>query len=203
MSTRMHFFSLTSIDPIRDALASNDDELLEAVIRREEARVRKFYDDDIDDDDLEEELEAIREGAESMIMCDAPPEEEPGCWNKVIENLAEHFQLEPERLPVEDWKQAYTWEPYRSSVANQITPESRRSLEHLGNGRPLRGSRIDYDGCVFGWLSADEVKELYQSLSKLDKSSVKDKDRQQFHDELVSCLKTTSERNAVLFLAAH
>src|SRR5262245_19366004 len=100
MSTRMHFVSITSIAPIRDAIASNDAELVEAVVSREESKVREYYDNDIDDDDLEEELESIREGAESMIMCDAPPTAEPGCWNYVIENLADHFNLHPQRLPL-------------------------------------------------------------------------------------------------------
>jgi hypothetical protein len=88
-------------------------------------------------------------------------------------------------------------------VADQITPQSLGNLEHLEMGRPLKGEKIDYDGCVFGWLTADENNELYDSLSKVDRSTLKDENLQQFHDELVTCLKTASERKALLFMAAH
>ena len=202
MSTRMHFVSLSSLDPVRDAIASNDDELVEAAVRREEALLREDYDDDeeFEDDEL---LDDFREYAESMIMCDSPPDEEPRTGTMSLNGWPSICRWHRKGWRMEDWKQAYTWEPYRASVAAHITPQSRRSLEFLDEGRPLKGSRIDYDGCVFSWLSADEVKELHQSLSKLDKSLIRDADSQQFHEELVDCLKSTSERNAVLFMAAH
>ncbi|HEY7152407.1 MAG TPA: hypothetical protein VH575_00465 [Gemmataceae bacterium] len=203
MSTRTHFVSITSIDPIREAVASNDDALVDAVMTQYTNQLRKEYDDEeeIDNDELEE----FREYVESMILCPSPPEKEPGCWNYVIELLAKHFKLKPDdKLPFnDDWKHYHVWEAYRALVAAHITPESDKSLKYLENGRPLKGSRIDHDGCVFGWLAPDEVKELYRSLSQLDKAVITDEDLLEFHDGLVKSLKIISKRNAVLLMAAH
>ncbi len=204
MSTRTHFVSIASIDPIRDAVASNDEALVEAVMTRYKKQLRKEYgeEEEIDDDDLEE----FREWVESMILCPSPPNEEPGCWNYAIELLAEHFKLKPDRrLPFsdEDWKHNQVWGDYRALVAAHITPASDKSLKYLEEGRPLKGSRLDYDGCVFGWLTPEEVKELYRSLSRLDKAVIPDEDLLDFHEGLVKSLKIISDRNAVLFMAAH
>jgi len=204
MSTRTRFVSITSIDPIREAVASNDDALVDIVMNRYTNQLRKEYDDEeeIDNDELEE----FREYVESMILCPSPPKKEPGCWNYVIELLAKHFKLKPDdKLPFneEDWKHYPVWESYRTLVAAHITPESDKSLKYMENGRPLKGSRIDHDGCVFGWLAPNEVKELYRSLSRLDEAVVTDEDLLDFHDGLVKSLKIISDRNSVLFMAAH
>jgi hypothetical protein len=203
MSTRTHFVSITSLDPIREAVASGDAALVEAVMTRYVNQLREGSDDDeeIDEDDLDE----IREWVEGMILCPSPPEEEPGCWNYVIELLAEHFDLKPDgNLPFnEGWKHSRVWGRYRALVAGHVTREADRSLKHLEEGRPLRGSRIDYDGCVFGWLAPEEVKELARSLSQLDRAVIADEDLLDFHDGLVRSLKIIGKRNAVLFMAAH
>lgn len=202
MSTRTHVVSITSLEPIRDAVASNDDALVDAVMKRYAADLQEEYDgEEPDEDDLEE----FQEYVESMIKCPKPPKEEPGCWNYVIELLAAHFNLglENDYSFNEGWKQYYVWEPYRRMLAGHITPDADTSLQHMENGRPLHGSRIDHDGCVFGWLAPNEVAALHDALSKIDSSLITDEDLVDFHETWVESLKAVRDRNAVLFMAAH
>jgi hypothetical protein len=204
MSTRTHFVSITSIDPIREAVASNDSALVDAVMTRYTNQLRKEYRDDEEIDNAE--LDEFREYVESMMLCPSPPKKEPGCWNYVIELLVKHFKLKPDdKLPFndDDWKHYQVWGDYRALVAAHITPESDKSLKYLEDGRPLKGSRIDHDGCVFGWLTPDEVEGLYRSLSQLDNVVITDEDLLDFHEGLVKSLKIISDRNSVLFMAAH
>ncbi len=203
MSTRAHLVSITSIDPIRDAVASNDVSLVESVLAIYEKELRS---EGYDEETVDYELEEYRENLESMILCRSPLKSEPGCWNYLIKLLAKHFKLKTsEKLPFNnhDWKHYHVWESYRPLVANHITPQSKKSLKHLEDGRPLKGSRIDHDGCAFGWLALDEVKELYHSLSQLDKALITDRDLLKFHDGLIKSLKIISDRNDALFMAAH
>lgn len=203
MSTRVHITAITSIEPIRDAVASGDDALVEAIMAQLESDVRGEESDEDEQDD--EEDEGYRGFVKSMIKCRKPPREEPGCWNYVIAALASHLNLAlDDDLPInDDWKHYHVWEPYRAAVAGHVTPQAAQSLKHLEEGRPLRGSRIDHDGCVFGWLAPDEVKELHRSLSSLDAGLFEDDDLAEFHEGLVESLKAIADRNATLFLAAH
>jgi hypothetical protein len=210
MSARTHFTSITTIEPIRDAVASGDDALVEALMDRHE---QEFGDEDEDENEGEgeeyeedEEDEEFREYVESMIKCPKPPRAEPGCWNYVITLLATHLGLEPDDdLPInEDWKHYHIWRKYRSAVTGRVTPEAAQSLAYLDDGRPLRGSKIDHDGCTFGWLAPEEVKALHRSLSALDGSLFDfDEYLAEFHEGLVDSLKAIADRNATLFMAAH
>jgi hypothetical protein len=208
MSTRMIFGSINSLDPIRDAVASGDKKLAEAVIALYEKEMRDEYGDDEEEDEEEEEDDEFHEYVESMILCRKPPKAEPGCWNYVMPLLAEHFKLKlNDNLPANDgWKQYYTWEPYRRLVADKLTPQSKQSLKYLEDGRPLKGTKIDHDGCMFAWLTPEEVKELHQSLSQVDLGPADEDDDDgmaEFHEVLVDTLKTVARRKAVLLLRAH
>jgi hypothetical protein len=203
MSTRTYFASISSIGPIRDAVASGDRSLVEAVM---DQYVRKFRADYGEQAPIDGgALRDFRGYVESMILCPSPPKAEPGCWNYVIKLLARHFDLAPDdNLPFnEGWTHYDAWEAYRALVAGHITPKAEQSLGHLENGRPLKGSRIDHDGCVFAWLAPDEVVELSGALSRLDSRVITDEDLVDFHETLVESLKTISERKAALFMAAH
>jgi hypothetical protein len=155
-------------------------------------------------EDVQEDIDERRSWAESMIMCKSPPRKEPGCWNYFVEDLAQILRLEPNRnLPFnEGWKHSYVWEPYFKIVKKNITRQSRKSLAHLDDGRPFRGKGIDYDGCLFGWLSADEVKELCQSLSKVDDALIADTEFVNFHGTLVESLRIVSSDSRDLFMGA-
>lgn len=198
MSTRDYFLSVTTIDPIRDAVASGDGAMVEAVVALRKKALKEEFGEDEDDPEF-------RKYAESMINCKSPLEAEPGCWNYVVEHLAMHLGLEPNAsLPFnEGWKHNYSWEPYRELVKRHVTPQSMTSLGYLDDGRPLRGTRIDHDGCLFAWLSADEVRELNDSLSRLDAAVISDDDLIDFHETLVESLQMISAESKALFMGAH
>lgn len=177
--------SISSIEPIRNAVASRDQALLEAVL-------------ELDDDDPV----LTREIAESMIMCSSPPEEEQGEWWYVIELLAEHFGLEPESLPGDDWKHLMVWDRYCDGTATHITQESRQYLTYLARGRPLQGKVVG-GGDIFAWIAAAEVEHLHGDLSALDSGLFAGEDLEDFHEELVKALHLTKERNAVLLMSAY
>ena len=202
MSTRDYFCSFTSIDPIRDAVGSGDDALVEAVVSLRTKALKDEFGDGFDEDADDPEF---RDYVESMIKCKSPPKKEPGCWNYVVEHLAKHLGLEPNLdLPFnEGWKHYDSWGPYRKLVKKHVTTESMKSLRHLQDGRPLRGKKIGHDGCLFAWLSADEVRELHDSLSQLDDTVITDADLADFHDTLVDSLQMISAESKVLFMGAH
>jgi len=95
MSTRTYMVSLQSLEPIRKAVGSKDRALLNALLKA----VGKD--------------KTFRSYAEGMIM-GSPPAKEPGCWEYLVEPLAQHFGLSPRRLPLDDWKHYHVWEAYRS-----------------------------------------------------------------------------------------
>lgn len=198
MSTRDYFLSITEVGPIRDAVASGNQALVEAVVSLRMKALREEFGEDEDDPEF-------REYAESMIACKSPPKAEPGCWNYVVEHLAKHLRLEPNAdLPFnEGWKHYYSWKPYRKLVKKHVTPQAMTSLRYLEDGRPLRGTSIDHDGCVFAWLSADEVRELNDSLSRLDATVISDVGLIDFHETLVESLQMISAESKSLFMGAH
>ncbi len=185
MSTRTHLFSISSLVPIQNAIASRDESLVEAALQA--------YD---------REDEDYRAFAESMIMVKKAPRKERGEWCFMIESLAEHFDLSLERLPLEDYKHFYIWPDYREVVEPHLPRGINLLLEFLEEGRPLRGKKIISDGCLFGWLALQEVKDLHQALTSLDEDEVHVDDFDEFHEELVESLQLTAERDAMLLMTA-
>jgi len=193
--------SLTDLQPVIDAVGSCDDSLLSAVLERYKQELTDYYDGDEPEAD---ELEEFEEYAESMINCDPAPDAEPGAWNYVIQTLADHFDLNPEPLPLDDWKHFYVWEDYRNLLDPLISADARQLLALLENGRALKGTSIDGDGCVFAWLSPLEVVTLHDALSPIEVTEeMQKRGLDEFHRELLECLDATRKQNAVLFLAAH
>lgn len=182
MSTRTYMVSLRSLEPIQKAIGSKDQSLLDALTSEV-------------GDDRQEFCDLVKK----MIMGPLPAKE-PGCWNYVIEPLAEHFGLAPITLPLDDWEHNYVWEEFRSIADPLISRRARRLLKWLDLGRPFHGTGIDYDGCLFAWLTADETKSLLGDLSIIDAD--KFGDLAQFHKELVASLKETVNGKNSLFLGA-
>ena len=174
--------SIESIEPIKKAVGSQNQELLDALFQA--------FGEDAD----------RRSYAENMIMS-SPPTKEPGCWNYLVEPLAEHFGLSPQRLPLDDWKHYYVWEDYRSIADPLLSKQSKTLMEFMESGRPFIGSSIDHDGCMFAWLTAAEAKSLLNELRSLDSQVFGELD--EFHEELIESLEQAVARNADLFLGAH
>jgi hypothetical protein len=182
MSTRTYMVSMQSIDPIRKAVGSKDRDLLDTLLQAVG-----------EDKDL-------RSYAEDMIM-GSPPAKEPGCWNYLVEPLAEHLGLCPHRLPLDDWKHYYVWGDYRSIAGPLLSEKGKRLLEFMESGRPFVGSSMDHDGCMFAWLTAAEARRLLAELTAMDAETFGELD--EFHEELVESLQETVDRNAALFIGAH
>ena len=182
MSTRTYMVSIQSLDPIKQAIGSRDEALLDALLTA------------VGDD------EDFQRYARGMIM-ESRPRKEPGCWNYLVEPLAEHFGLTPNRLPLEDWKHYYVWEDYRSLANPLISSSAQTLLQLLESGRPFHGSAIDHDGCMFAWLTPDEASLLLSELSAIDAQKFGDID--EFHEQLVESLQETVNKRHALFLGAH
>ena len=183
MSTRTYALSLKSLDPIREAIASQNQTAFDAVVAG--------YDPDDED---------RREYAKSMILIDTPPAKEPGCWNYVVEPLARYFGLQPEYLAIDDWKHYSAWEDYIATAESHISNEAALLLKHIKSGRPFRGTEIDHDGCLFGWLSNAECKALLDALRDLDAAMFGELD--ELHEELVESLTTVVSNDSEMFIGA-
>lgn len=200
MSTRTSLTCIQSIQPIIDAVGSQDEPLLSSVLEHHQRELTEYYEGDEPDPD---ELDDFREEAESLINCSSPPESEPGAWTYVIEILAEVLSLKPERLPLDDWKQFYVWEEYRSMIGSQLNAEANQLIDYLESGRPLKGKSLACDGCLFAWLRPEEVTTLCESLGGIESTAALQEGLGDFHKELLSCLETTQQKNGVLLLGAH
>ncbi len=194
MSMRDHFYSVTSIEPIRACIASGN---MDAVIEI----VRQYRQDS--DLDIDDELE-FRHNVESMLMCDRPPRKEPGCWYHLLPYLATHFELSPANdLPInEGWKHSHVWPPYRKLVRRHVSRVSRKLLAHLDVGRALQGKGIQYDGSVFSWLAENEVRDVHESLLQLDSTVITIPELNDFHQDLVESLGIIASQSRDLFAGA-
>jgi hypothetical protein len=200
MSTRTHFYSITSIEPLRASVASQDRSIADAAREQYKAEQRKEYGKNGID---EESLEKFQGYVDSMVMCSSPPKKEPGCWNYVMQQLTRHYGLEPEDSYSfnEGWKHYQAWVWFRKLVGKQLSDASLLSLGYLENGRPLKGMSVEHDGCVFAWLTPEEVAELHQALSALE--PVADEDMQEFQETLVETLGEIRESGKALLMVAH
>lgn len=183
MSSRAQLYSITSMDPILDSVGCGDNKLLEAIIG------------DATGDDVA--------WATSMLSA-SPPDNEPGAWNYVVHHLAEHLHLEMNFLELDDWKHYGVWEEYIPRVRESISDPCREMLTMFKDGRPLKGSKVQHDGCCFAWLSADETRQLFTELEKVNGSTLSDdEDIVEFHEELIASFKKATKLGHAIFYAAH
>jgi hypothetical protein len=75
-------------------------------------------------------------------------------------------------------------------------------LSYFENGRALRGTKIDDDGCLFAWLSAEETKELHRNLKAVPPEKTTNDELQDFHQELIESFEDAASRGADVFFAA-
>ncbi|GAA4431229.1 hypothetical protein [Bremerella cremea] len=208
MSTRTFVLSVPSLDPIREAIASGDQQLVDALVEVTRLELEEEYGEEPDEDEqeeIDEQLEEARESLQEMILCETPPDKEPGEWNYLVTAMIDHLKLEKFwKYPInEDWKHYYIWDPYRAEVEEQIADDAQKLLQYLDEGRPLRGKAIEHDGCVFAWLSLAEVETLLAALEPVDPSKFSDEFFPDFHEQLLGTLRGISKRKHELFLKAH
>lgn len=174
--------ALESLDPIKNAIGSQDEGLLAALATA------------LGDD------KEFQSYARAMIM-GSRTEHEPGCWNYMVEPLAEHLGLSPVRLPLEGWKHYSVWKDYRSIAGAFVTPEAQQLLGYMESGRPFHGSKIDHDGCMFAWLNPDEAESLLGELSGINAEEFRVLDG--LHEELLESLDASVTKKNAVFLGAH
>lgn len=182
MSARTYALAIQSLGPIRAAIGSRDSSILDGLVAN-----------------LDQSYPEFRDYAKDMIM-QACPRHEPGCWNYLIEPLANHLGLLVERLSMEDWKHYALWREYRPLIESQLSTAVEPLLESLENGRALLGSGVKQDGCTFAWLSTAEAAMLLSELSSVDTDEFDD--LADFHEELVNALQYVVLHDMELFLGA-
>lgn len=208
MSMRDHLIAIPSIDTLRSLIASGNSALMEQLTTDYIGELKEEYGDEELGEDEQEEfdemLDEFKGDVASMIMCETPPDLEPGAWNFMFQKVIR--QLVPEAdedLPVnEGYKHFYVWEPYLEEASGNLSPESISLLRHLDEGRPLRGTSIDPDGTQFSWLTSSEVECLHNDISAVDTGQLRP-DLQEFHSELLESLATVSGKQYALLMVSH
>lgn len=174
---------LESIEPIRMAIGSKTRRILDGLIAK-----------------LDKSKPDFAEYAKAMIM-ESAPAKEPGCWNYLVQPLAKSLGLKVRVLPLNDWKHYAVWEEYRQQVNSKLSRASKQLLKLLEKGRALRGKAIIHDGCMFAWLSTDEVALLLAELLPLE---IAEPDYlEPFHAELIKSFQLVVDNKMELFLGAH
>ncbi len=198
MSTRFRICSISSILPIRDAVGTKETSLVKELLSRFEQALRDEYDGDDPDED---ELEEFKDTIEQIIISD-PPSTEPGEWQYAFDAMTDHFSLDrKEDFPINmDWKHNYVWQSYRNDLSG-ISNEGDALLGLLENGRALRGSEVENDGCVFSWLLPAEVTTLHESLVGVDMEHL-DEEMAEFHQALIETLGQIKLDGSTLLLQA-
>lgn len=208
MSMRDHAFAIPSIETLRSLIASKDSALVEQLTAHQTEELKEeFGDGELDEDDQEdfdEMLDDFKDDVASMIMCDTPPDVEPGVWNYLFQKIISLRIPEAiDDLPInEGYKHFYVWEPYLEDLAGSLSPESITLLKHLDESRPLRGTSIDPDGTQFSWLTSAEVERLHNEIAVADTSQLRE-DLVEFHSELKESLSITAQKQFELLLVSH
>ncbi len=209
VSTRDFMLAVKSIAAIRDVIGSNDQTLFEDLFKFAEKELREEFDafDRTDEDDLNDfrqQLEGAKAELGRMLLTNPPPEKEPGLWITFIERIIKKKGLAVKvNLDFDQgYKHSYVWGPYRKLVQSRLSPAAVEALEHLDNGRPLRGKRVVNDGCLFSWLTLSEITALHDSLSQITATDVGDPELEEFHQDLVDALATLKKKKCDLILGA-
>ena len=95
------------------------------------------------------------------------------------------------------------WEPYGKLLRSRLSEPALQAIQHLGNGRPLRGNKIDYDGCVFSWLTQPEIAALQDPLARIAANEVGNLELEEFHQDVVEALTSLKKRQCDVVLSAH
>lgn len=197
--------AVKSIEPLRNVVGSKDQSLYDSLLKSAKQQLETEYGRNSDDDDFQEQLDETKAELQRMILKSPPPKTEPGCWIYLIRDIVKAQKLEIKvNFPFnKGYKHSYVWQQYRTLVSSRLTKAALEALRHLEIGRPLHGKKIDYDGCVFAWLTQPEIAALHESLSKIPDANVGDKELEEFHADVVAALAALKKKKCDLVLGAH
>ena len=180
MSMRPLIYPLSDLEPIRRAVGSRDEALLDGMVDE----CAKHHGAGPGSSKIEE----FRDLARSFVEGKLRDEREPGAWEECTHHAARRLGLLQGEYPInEDWKWM-AWSDYHDEISPQLSEDSRRLLHWLVEGRPLKAGAIDADGCYFAWLDPDEVPRLREALNALQVSEETLGELYEFHEELLEWL---------------
>lgn len=201
MSTRDFMIAVKSVQAIRDVVASGDEAVFKLMLKATTKHLKEEY----EDEELDEQLLNAEKDLRQMVLTEPPLAREPGCWIYFIERLVESKRWAV-KVDLDDFDQGYkhyyAWEPYQKLVQERLTASALQSLDHLRQGRPLRGQKVDHDSCLFAWLTHPEIAGLHDSLTLIATKDVGHADLEEFHQNLVIALARLKAKKCDLVLGA-
>lgn len=196
MSLRPMLWSVPSVEPIRRIVGSNDAawmEVVEAAIREREKEAP----------DQRGESDGFRKAAAELLAGKvAGPEKDDhvevvNLWaEKVLPLGGFDYDADPKALdPAKprmltdgDWKHM-AWEDYRELVGPLVDEDVARLVDHLVEGRPLAGTRIESSWSYYAWLDRPELDRLLGGLAAAGAEEDFDADElEELHEELIEWL---------------
>ena len=195
MSVRPTIYPIKDIEPIRRALGSGDETLVERILAAhlwvyKRAGAKKWLRRANPPD---EEVESLKHYSEAFVAGRFVRDQEPGEWRRVMPHLAHALGLMrmSEKMIFGEWKRL-GWYEYVAEANDRLDDQPRALLRHLLQGRSLSGRPMDSGGnTLYAWLTAPEVATLAAGLSdlpaKVDRLAGDDW-LADFHGELVECL---------------
>jgi hypothetical protein len=182
-------YPIKSLEPIREAMGSRDETLLERIVASYKA-LRG---------DTPDAIEEFRQRAESFLAGELRDGKERGEWEYSIYFAAHALGLLPRDLPInEDWSWG-AWADYLDEVEDQLPAEAQELLRWLVNGRGLKTDGVDCDGAYYAWLGPEEVERLLAALDELEASHPDVVDAVDgFHEELTDWLHKCRDKTCLL-----
>ena len=186
---RPRIYPITALDPIRQAMGSRDDTLLERIVASYKAQRG----------DSPDAVEDFRKRAECFVNGELCAGQECGGWEYPIFFAAHALELLQRELPLnDDWAWG-AWADYFDEVANRLPADAQTLLRWLVDGRGLKSDRVFCDGAYYAWLGPDEVERLLAALDELEAAHPDVADAVEgFHDDLTDWLSKCRDKTCLL-----
>jgi hypothetical protein len=193
MSMRPLIYPLSDLEPIRQAVGSRDEVLIDRMVDE----YTKHYEVGPESSEARE----FRDRARSFVEGRLRHAEEPGEWDNCIHLAARSLGLLQSEYPInDDWKWM-AWSDYHDEMAPRLPQDARKLLHWLVEGRPLTAKAIDARGSYFAWLESAEVLRLHEALGALPVSEERLGELLEFHEELLGWLEACRGKSLLLIAA--
>ncbi|MFT5094062.1 MAG: hypothetical protein ACI93T_002893, partial [Porticoccaceae bacterium] len=161
----VNVFAVTEFDAVQDAISSDDDQLLECLVRSYAARLVSC---DCSDDFVS--LHEFAQRARDMILRDRnSQDEEDGNWHIVVEqllrNAKELTEAGPLSIDVEAGFSPFYW-------GEGISDQTTEFLDAMRDGRPFFRGDVDTFNAYYFWATAEEVAAVKTNLEQFDETEL-------------------------------